>query len=116
MHTVSQSKTEVISGVGPSSLIVNVVDPEVAMLKNNSIGARTRIFFRLNMWNEAQERLIGGRHDRSQNIVIIFPSDHATNVVNRRLDLGAEQCDPKCPCRIDFDADGSGFLLEQPLP
>jgi hypothetical protein len=67
------------------------VNAEIAVLENETIERGLAAVYRHDVWDEAQERLLGRRSNRADGVIVILPPNHVPCVPNCRFDLRREK-------------------------
>jgi hypothetical protein len=74
------------------------VNTEIAVLENETIEGGLVAVCRHNVWDEAQERLLGRRSNGTNGDIVTLPPDHVAYVPDCRFDLGDKKSKAELAC------------------
>jgi hypothetical protein len=89
------------------------VNAEIAVLENETIERGLIVICRHDVWDEAQERLLGRRSNGADGVIVIHPPDHVAYVPDCRFDLGREKSNAKFACRSNGNGERFGLLFKE---
>jgi hypothetical protein len=88
------------------------VNAQIAVVENEAIERNLVTTYRHNMWDEAQERLLGCRSNRTDGIISILPPGHIPYVPDCCFDLGSEKSKAELACGSNGNRDRFGLLFK----
>ena len=89
------------------------MNAEITMLENETIERGLIVASRQNVWDEAQDRLLGRRSDGADGVIVTFPPDHVPYVPDSSFDLRREKSNAKLACRSNGNGERFGLLLKE---
>jgi hypothetical protein len=89
------------------------VNAKIAVLENKTIERCLVAVCRHDMWDEAQERLLGRRSNGTDGVIVILPPDHVAYVPDCCFDLGREKSNAELACRSNGNGERFGLLLKK---
>jgi len=89
------------------------VNAKIAVLENETIERGLAAVCRHDVWDEAQERLLGRRSNGSNGGIVTLPPDHVADVPDCRFHLGHKKSNAELACGSDRDGKQFGFLFEE---
>jgi hypothetical protein len=75
-----------------------VVNAEIAVFENETIERRLAAVCRHDVWDEAQERLLGRRSNGANGNIVTLLSDYVAYAPDCRFDLGYKKSNAKLAC------------------
>lgn len=91
----------------------HVVNAEIAVLENETIEGGLVAVCRHNVWDEAQERLLGRRSNGTNGDIVTLPPDHVTYVPDCRFDLGHKKSNAELACGSNRNRKQYGLLFKE---
>jgi hypothetical protein len=89
------------------------MNAEIAVVENETIKKGLVAVSRHNVWDEAQERLLGRRSNGTDSVVIILPPDHVAYVPDCRFDLGRDKSNAELACGSNGNGERFGLLFKE---
>jgi hypothetical protein len=74
------------------------VNAEIAVVEDETIERGLVAFWGNEVWDEAQEGLLGRHCNRTDGIIVILPPDHVAHAPDCRFDLGIEKSNAELAC------------------
>jgi hypothetical protein len=91
----------------------HVVNAEIAVVENETIERGLVAVCRHDVWDEAQERLLGRRSNGTDGVIVILPPDHVAYVPDRRFDLGREKSNAELACGSNWNGERFRLLFKE---
>jgi hypothetical protein len=89
------------------------MNTEIAVVENETIERDLVAVCRHDMWDEAQEGLLGRRSNRTDGIIIILPPDHVAYIPDCRFDLGREKSNAELACGSNGNRERFRLLFKE---
>ena len=89
------------------------MDAEIAVLENETIETGLAAVCRHDVWDEAQEGLLGRRSNGTNGNVIALPPDHVAYFPDCRFDLGHEKSNAEFACGSNRNGKQFGLLFKE---
>jgi hypothetical protein len=83
------------------------------MLKNETIEKGLAAVCRYDVWDEAQERLLGRRSNRTNGDIVTLPPNYVAYVSDCRFDLGHKKSNVELACRGNRNRKQFGLLFKE---
>ena len=83
------------------------------MVENETIERGLVAVYRHDVWDEAQERLLGRRSNGTNGDIVTLPPDHIAYIPNCRFDLGHEKSNAELACRSNGNGERFGLLFKE---
>ncbi len=88
------------------------MNAKIAVLENETIERGPVAVCRHDVWDEAQERLLGCRSNGTDGVIVILPADHVAYVPDCCFNLRCEKRDAELACRSN-GSERFGFLFKE---
>jgi hypothetical protein len=89
------------------------VNAKIAVLENETIERALVAVCRHDVWDKAQERLLGCRSNRTHGVIVILPPDHVAYVPDCCFYLGREKRNAELACRSNGNRERFRFLFKE---
>lgn len=89
------------------------MNAEIAVLENETIERGLVAVCRYDVWDEAQERLLGRRSNGTNGDIVALPPDHVAYVPDCRFGLGHEKSNAELACGSNRNGKHFGLLFKE---
>ena len=89
------------------------MNAKIAMIENETIEIGLIIVCRHDVWDEAQERLLGHHSNGTDGSVVILLPDHVAYVLDCGFDFGDEKSHAELTCRSNRNGRHFGLLFKE---
>ena len=89
------------------------MNAKITVLESETIESSLVAVCRHDIWDEAQERLLGRRSNEADGVIVIPPPNHVAYVPDCCFNLGHENSNTELSCRSNGNGERYGFLFKE---